>query len=102
MNIGYSDLTGAAAAGTVSPTITVQSVHPKEIDMIATAHLVGAADGRQVRFQGFGTRYVVSAEQTGGAFAVVEHDLALRSLGAPMHTHEREDEITHATAGRPR
>jgi quercetin dioxygenase-like cupin family protein len=68
--------------------------------MIATAHLVSSADGRQVRFQGFGTRYVVSAEQTGGAFAVVEHDLAPRSLGAPMHTHAREDEISHVTAGR--
>jgi quercetin dioxygenase-like cupin family protein len=68
--------------------------------MIAITHLVGSADGRQVRFQGFGTRYVVGAEQTGGAFAIVEHDLAPRALGAPMHTHEREDEISHVTAGR--
>src|SRR5436190_16553333 len=68
--------------------------------MVVTAHLVGAGEGRQVQFQGFGTRYVVSAEQTGGAFAVVEHDLAPRTLGAPMHTHEREDEISHVTAGR--
>src|SRR3954469_10248641 len=68
--------------------------------MIASAHLVGAAAGPQVRFQGFGTRYVVSAEQTGGAFAMVEHDLAPRTLGAPMHTHAREDEISHVTAGR--
>src|SRR3954452_9456783 len=68
--------------------------------MTATAHLVGPTDGRQVRFQGFGTRYVLGAEQTGGAFAVVEHDLAPRVLGAPMHTHTREDEISHVTAGR--
>ena len=68
--------------------------------MIGIAHLVGAADGRQVRVQGFGTRYVVGAEQTGGAFAIFEHHLAPRALGAPMHTHEREDEISHVTAGR--
>jgi quercetin dioxygenase-like cupin family protein len=68
--------------------------------MIATTHLVGAADGRQIRFLGLGTRSVVSAERTGGAFAVVEHDLAPRTLGAPMHAHEREDEISHVTAGR--
>ena len=68
--------------------------------MISIAHLVSRSDGRQVRFQGFGTRYVVGAEQTGGAFALVEHDLAPRTLGAPMHTHEREDEISHVTAGR--
>src|SRR3954466_5940146 len=68
--------------------------------MIGTTNLIGAADGRYVEFQGFGTRYVVSAEQTGGAFAMVEHDLAPRTLGAPMHTHSREDEISHVTAGR--
>ena len=68
--------------------------------MVAIANLVRGADGRQVRFQGFGTRYVVGAEQTGGAFAIVEHDLAPRTLGAPMHTHAREDEISHVTAGR--
>src|SRR3954447_22269610 len=68
--------------------------------MTATAHLVGPTDGRQVRFQGFGTRYVLGAEQTGGAFAVVEHDLAPRALGAPMHTHAREDEVSHVLAGR--
>src|SRR4051794_7159603 len=69
-------------------------------DMIASTHLIGVAEGRQVRLQGLGARYVVSAEQTGGAFAVIEHDLAPRALGAPMHTHEREDEISHVTVGR--
>src|SRR4051794_29296893 len=68
--------------------------------MIATAPLLPPPDGPQGRFPGFGTRSVVSAEQTGGAFAVVEHDLAPKALGAPMHTHEREDEISHITAGR--
>src|SRR6059058_5229647 len=100
MNIAYIDLTGPPPTATVPSTMTERTVHPKEPNMIATAHLVGAADGRQVRFQGFGTRYVVSAEHTGGAFAVVEHDLAPRTLGAPMHTHDLEDEISHVTAGR--
>ena len=68
--------------------------------MIATSNLVKADAGRYVNFRGFGTRYVVSAEQTGGAFAAVEHDLGPRLLGAPMHTHEREDEISHVLAGR--
>lgn len=57
-------------------------------------------DGRYVNFQGLGVRWVVSGDQTGGALAIVEHDLAPRSIGAPMHTHEREDEISHVTAGR--
>jgi mannose-6-phosphate isomerase-like protein (cupin superfamily) len=62
--------------------------------------LVGPGDGRTVRFQGFGIRYVVTGDQTAGALAVVEHDLAPRALGAPLHTHEREDEISHVLAGR--
>jgi quercetin dioxygenase-like cupin family protein len=65
-----------------------------------TSPLVGLADGRTVRFGGFGTRYVVTGDQTAGALAVVEHELAPRALGAPMHIHEREDEISHVLAGR--
>src|SRR3954471_6611308 len=68
--------------------------------MLASSHLLPSADARAVRFQGFGTRYVLPGERTGGAFAVVEHDLAPRTLGAPMHAHEREDEISHVLAGR--
>lgn len=63
-------------------------------------HVITPDSGDYVNFQGFGTRYVVSGEQTGGAFAVVEHDLVPRTLGAPMHTHAREDEISHVLAGR--
>jgi quercetin dioxygenase-like cupin family protein len=65
-----------------------------------TIHLIRPGDGRSVRFQGLGTRSVVGAEATGGAFAMVEHDLAPRGLGAPMHSHQREDEISHVLAGR--
>jgi len=62
--------------------------------------MITATQGRYVNFQGFGVRWIVTGEQTGGALAIVEHDLAPRSLGAPLHTHEREDEISHVTAGR--
>jgi mannose-6-phosphate isomerase-like protein (cupin superfamily) len=65
-----------------------------------SSHITHPTDGRYVSFGGFGARYIVSAEQTSGAFALVEHDLAPRTLGAPMHTHEHEDEISHVTAGR--
>ena len=68
--------------------------------MVATGLLVGPDAGTTVRFGGFSARYVVSAEQTDGAFALIEHELAPRPLGAPMHTHAREHEISHVTAGR--
>ena len=64
--------------------------------MISVSHLVSASDGAVVRFQGFGTRYVASL----GSAALVEHDLAPRTLGAPMHAHEHEDEVSHVLAGR--
>ena len=68
--------------------------------MVATSGLAGPDAGRTVRIGGFSVRYVVSAEQTDGAFALIEHELAPRQLGAPMHTHTREHEISHVTAGR--
>jgi mannose-6-phosphate isomerase-like protein (cupin superfamily) len=72
-----------------------------ERDMTVTArHVVGATEGRYVHFRALGTRYIVTGEQTGGTLAVVEHDLTPRSLGAPMHTHEREDEVSHVLSGR--
>jgi quercetin dioxygenase-like cupin family protein len=68
--------------------------------LTGSRHVAGPQAGRSVRFDGFGTRYVVEAGRTAGAFALVEHDLAPRLLGSPMHTHEREDEISHVLAGR--
>ncbi len=72
----------------------------KEMTMVATSLLAGPDAGTTVRIGGFSARYVVSAEQTDGAFALVEHELAPHLLGAPMHTHAREHEISHVTAGR--
>jgi quercetin dioxygenase-like cupin family protein len=54
-----------------------------------------------VRFgRGLGTRRVLSARDTGGAFGLVEHDLPSRQLGSPVHTHEREDEYSYVLSGR--
>ena len=33
-------------------------------------------------------------------FALVEHDLPPRALGAPLHAHADEDEVSHVLAGR--
>src|SRR3954451_19036207 len=73
---------------------------PKGRAMDQPAHLIAAGSGDYVHFRALGTRYVVGAEQTGGGFALLEHDLAPRELGSPTHTHEREDEISHVTSGR--
>lgn len=59
-----------------------------------------AREARYVHFNGLGTRYLVEASETGGAFALLEHDIAPRALGAPLHRHEHEDEISLVTQGR--
>lgn len=54
---------------------------------------------REVHLQGLGVRYLVEGEQTGGRVALVEHPIAPRALASPLHTHEREDEISYVVAG---
>jgi len=58
-------------------------------------------DGEHVRFgKALGTRRVLPAAATGGAFGLVEHDLPAGQLGSPVHTHEREDEYSYVLRGR--
>ena len=49
---------------------------------------------------GLGIRFMVEGEETGGQFALVEHPLEPRALGAPMHRHTNEDEYSYVLAGR--
>ena len=61
--------------------------------------IVGPGEGKLVWLQGLGVRFLVDGEQTGGRFALVEHPLQPRALGAPLHTHEGEDEISYVMEG---
>jgi mannose-6-phosphate isomerase-like protein (cupin superfamily) len=47
----------------------------------------------------FGTIYRVPSGATPSGIAVVEHVLGPRRLGAPLHRHSREDEISHVLEG---
>jgi mannose-6-phosphate isomerase-like protein (cupin superfamily) len=55
--------------------------------------------GDAVWIGSFGTIYKVPSESTGGAVAVVEHVLGSGQLGAPLHRHSREDEISYVLEG---
>ena len=62
---------------------------------------IEARDGEHVRFwKALGTRRMLTGEHTGGTFGLVEHDLPPHQLGAPMHTHEHEDEYSFVLSGR--
>ena len=54
---------------------------------------------QSVFFRALGTTYKVLSESVSGSAAIVEHTLEARSLGAPMHKHTHEDEISHVLEG---
>jgi quercetin dioxygenase-like cupin family protein len=63
-------------------------------------HTVGATDGERADFPALGNRFILRGEQTGGQFALIEHTIPPRSLAAPMHVHEHEDEYSYVLEGR--
>ena len=70
--------------------------------MEATSLLPGvlkASDGECVRLSQLGVRFLLRGEQTDGRLAVVEHPMPPRSLGAPVHTHTNEDEVSYVAEG---
>jgi mannose-6-phosphate isomerase-like protein (cupin superfamily) len=63
-------------------------------------HKLGAAEGERADLPGLGNRYLVRGEDTDGRFAIVEHTIPPRTLAAPTHVHENEDEYSFVLAGR--
>ena len=61
---------------------------------------ITSADGERADFPGLGNRFLVRSDRTDGRFAMLEHTLAPRALGAPMHTHRNEDECSFVLSGR--
>jgi len=57
--------------------------------------LIRPQDGEAVEFGGLGVRFMA----TGEGFSLVEHPIAPRTLAAPMHVHEREDEYSYVLEG---
>ncbi|MEP6896608.1 MAG: cupin domain-containing protein [Chloroflexota bacterium] len=43
--------------------------------------------------------FLLASEETGGNFALVEHNLAPGQLAAPIHTHQNEDEYSYVLEG---
>jgi quercetin dioxygenase-like cupin family protein len=66
----------------------------------ATRKLLGPREGELVHLLALGVRFMIDGETTGGAFSLVEHPLAPRALGAPLHTHRNEDEYSYVLEGR--
>jgi mannose-6-phosphate isomerase-like protein (cupin superfamily) len=62
--------------------------------------IIGPRDGKFVDLQSVGVRFMVWGAETGGTFSLVEHPIPPRTLVAPLHLHEREDEYSYVLEGR--
>jgi mannose-6-phosphate isomerase-like protein (cupin superfamily) len=65
-----------------------------------TAKVLGPGDGKTGQLRGMGVRFMIDAAESGGGFSLVEHPMAPRALGAPLHRHTREDEYSYVLEGR--
>src|SRR6266545_2927486 len=65
-----------------------------------TARVLGPAEGRLGFLGSIGVRFMIDGGETGGGFALVEHPMSPRALGAPIHRHAREDEYSYVLEGR--
>jgi mannose-6-phosphate isomerase-like protein (cupin superfamily) len=70
------------------------------MDTQPAARIVGPTDGKSGILAAIGVRFVISAEESGGRFSLVEHPMPPRALAAPLHRHSREDEYTFVVEGR--
>jgi mannose-6-phosphate isomerase-like protein (cupin superfamily) len=69
-------------------------------DGSAGPRIIGPADGKFVDLRSVGVRFMIWGAESGGGFSRVEHPIPPRSLVAPLHLHEREDEYSYVLEGR--
>ena len=66
----------------------------------AVAKVVGPKDGKAGFLGSIGVRFMISGEESGRGFSLVEHPMSARALAAPLHRHAREDEYSYILQGR--
>ena len=54
---------------------------------------------RSADLPGLKNRYLIESAATDGRFALIEHRIPPRTLAAPLHVHEREDEYSYVLSG---
>lgn len=54
---------------------------------------------QHIFFRALGTTYKVLSKSVSGSAAIVEHTVESKSIGAPMHKHTHEDEISYVLEG---
>jgi mannose-6-phosphate isomerase-like protein (cupin superfamily) len=87
------------------PLDRTQSIQPPSIpstrfDGSTGPRIIGPRDGKFVDLRSVGVRFMVWGAESGGGFSLVEHPIPPRTLVAPLHLHEREDEYSYVLEGR--
>ena len=62
--------------------------------------IIGPRDSKFVDLRSVGVRFMIWGAESGGGFSLVEHPIPPRTLVAPLHLHEREDEYSYVLEGR--
>lgn len=62
--------------------------------------IIGPRDGKFADLGSLGARFMIWGAETGETFSLVEHPIPPRTLVAPLHLHEREDEYSYVLEGR--
>ena len=90
---------------TLQQTERTQSIQPSQLptsrfDGSTGPRIVGPRDGKFVDLRSVGVRFMIWGAESGGGFSLVEHPIPPRTLVAPLHLHEREDEYSYVLEGR--
>jgi quercetin dioxygenase-like cupin family protein len=69
--------------------------------MVAQPYALAREEGQALSFMGIPTRLLATAEQTGGAFGLIEHVIipAGEDSASPWHVHHAEDEAFYVVEG---
>src|SRR5215213_5844713 len=69
--------------------------------MVAQPYALAREEGQALWFMGIPTRLLATAEQTGGAFGLIEHVIipAGEDSASPWHVHHAEDEAFYVVEG---
>jgi mannose-6-phosphate isomerase-like protein (cupin superfamily) len=62
--------------------------------------VVGPQDGKAGFLGSIGVRFMIDGAETDQGFSLLEHPMSPRSLAAPLHRHNREDEYSYVLEGK--
>jgi mannose-6-phosphate isomerase-like protein (cupin superfamily) len=82
------------------PSAPVTTRPASRFDGSTGPRIIGPCDGKFVDLRSVGVRFMVWGAESGGDFSLVEHPIPPRTLVAPLHLHEREDEYSYVLEGR--